>query len=82
MSWISKPVFVNGRILSLLYKRLMTKKENLPCFEYGYDVYYNCMLCPKNKTLNYSMIKHEYKSKSNFCKACPQRSKGGNRFLQ
>ena len=30
----------------------MTKKGNLPWYEYVYDDYYDCILCPQNQVLN------------------------------
>ena len=52
--WICKQIFDDGRIPSLPYKRPMTKQGNLPWYEYVYDAYYDCVLCPENKVLSYS----------------------------
>ncbi len=41
--WICKQVIDSGRIPSLPYKRPMTKKGNLPWYEYVYDEYYDCV---------------------------------------
>ena len=77
--WICKQVFDSGRIPSLPYKRPMTKKGNLPWYEYVYDEYYNCVLCPQNQILSYSTTNRdgnrEYKSKSYICKNCPVRER-------
>ena len=66
--WICKQIFDSGRIPSLPYKRPMTKKGNLPWYEYVYDEYYNCILCLQNQILSYSTTNREgnreYKSKS------------------
>lgn len=55
----------------------MTKKGNLPWYEYVYDDYYDCILCPQNQVLNYATTNRdgyrEYKSKSYVCKNCPVR---------
>lgn len=57
------------------YKRPMTKKGYLYKNEYVYDEYYDCYICPNNKTLEYSTTNREgyreYKSDSEECKNCP-----------
>lgn len=35
--WICKQVFDSGRIPSLPYRQSITKKDNLPWYEYAYD---------------------------------------------
>ena len=73
--WICKQIFDDGRIPSLPYKRPMTKAGNLPWYEYVYDEYYDCVLCPHDKVLSYSTTNRdgyrEYKSKSYVCENCP-----------
>jgi len=53
----------------------MTKKDNLPWYEYVYDEYYDCVLCPQYKVLEYATTNRdgyrEYKSKGYICKDCP-----------
>lgn len=75
--WICKQIIDSGRIPSLPYKRPMTKKSNLPGYEYVYDEYYDCILCPQNHVLSYSTTNREgyreYKSKSYICQTCPLR---------
>ena len=77
--WICKQVFDSGRIPSLPYKRPMTKKGNLPWYEYVYDEYYDCILCPQNQILSYATTNRdgnrEYKSKSYICRNCPVRER-------
>lgn len=77
--WICKQIFDSGRIPSLPYKCPMTKKGNLPWYEYVYDEYYDCVLCPQDKVLSYSTTNRdgyrEYKSKSYICKDCPVRDR-------
>ena len=77
--WICKQIFDSGRIPSLPYKRLMTKKGNLPWYEYVYDEYYDCILCPQYKVLSYATTNREgyreYRSKSYVCKNCPVRER-------
>ena len=45
--WICKQIIDSRRIPSLPYKRPTTKKGNLPWYEYVYDEYYDCILCPQ-----------------------------------
>lgn len=57
------------------YTRPMTKKGYIYKNEYVYDEYYDCYICPNNKTLEYSTTNREgyreYKSNCNDCKVCP-----------
>lgn len=75
--WICKQIIDSGRVPSLPYKRPMTKEGNLPWYEYVYDEYYDCILCPQNHVLSYSTTNREgyreYKSKSYICQNCPVR---------
>lgn len=77
--WICKKIFDDGRIPSMPYKRPMTKKGNHPWYEYVYDEYYDCVLCPENHVLNYATTNRdgyrEFKSKPYVCKDCPTRFK-------
>ena len=44
------------------YKRPMTKKEFFKKYEYVYDEYNDCYICPNNKVLKYSTTnKDEYR---------------------
>lgn len=75
--WICKQIIDSGRLPSMPYKRPMTKKGNLPGHEYVYDEYYDCVLCPQNKVLEYATTNRdgyrEYKSKGYICMNCPVR---------
>ena len=77
--WICKQIIDSGRLPSLPYKRPMTQKGNLPWYEYVYDEYYDCILCPQYHPLSYSTTNREgyreYKSKSYICKSCPVRER-------
>lgn len=57
------------------YKRPMTKKGFFKKYEYVYDEYYDCYLCPNNQVLKYSTTNRngyrEYKSCSEICATCP-----------
>lgn len=59
----------------LPYKRPMTKEGFFRKYEYVYDEYYDCYICPNNKILKYSTTNREgyreYKSKSEICQSCP-----------
>jgi transposase len=73
--WICKRVFGDGRRASLPYKRPMTKDGFFKKYEYVYDEYYDCIICPNNQVLKYSTTNREgyreYKSNPKVCKNCP-----------
>lgn len=62
-----KPVFP--------YRRPMTKKGFFKKYEYAYDEYYDCYLCPNNQILRYATTNREgyreYKSNPAICESCP-----------
>ena len=57
------------------YKRPQTKDGFFKKYEYVYDEYYDCYICPNNKILSYSTTNREgyreYKSCSSDCANCP-----------
>ena len=57
------------------YKRPMTKKGFFPKYEYVYDEYHDCYLCPNDQVLTYSTTNRngyrEYKSRGAVCADCP-----------
>lgn len=57
------------------YKRPMTKKGFFRKYEYVYDEYYDCYICPHNQILKYSTTNRdgyrEYKSCGKTCASCP-----------
>lgn len=57
------------------YKRPMTKKGFFKKYEYVYDEYSDCCLCPNNQILEYSTTNRdgyrEYKSCGVVCATCP-----------
>lgn len=61
-----KPVFP--------YKRPMTKDGFFKKYEYVYDEYYDCYICPNNQVLKYSTTNRdgyrEYKSCGHVCENC------------
>lgn len=59
------------------YKRPMTKEGYFKKYEYVYDEYYDCYICPNNQVLKYSTTNREgyreYKSDPQVCTLCPMR---------
>ncbi len=57
------------------YKRPMTKEGFFKKYEYAYDEYYDCYVCPNNQVLRYSTTNRdgyrEYKSCGMICESCP-----------
>lgn len=76
--WIMKQIFDSDRIAATPYKRPMTKKGFLRKYDYVYDEYYDCIICPNNQILKYSTTNkdgyREYKSNPDVCKSCPHLS--------
>ena len=77
--WIMKQVFDSQRKVATPYKRPMTKDGFFKKYEYVYDEYYDCMICPENQILYYSTTNRdgyrEYKSKALQCENCLSRYK-------
>ena len=75
--WIAKKIIDDKRVPSLPYKCPMTPDGYFRKYEYVYDEYYDCILCPNNQVLKYSTTNREgyreYKSDPNICKNCPCR---------
>lgn len=75
--WISKRILDDGRIPVLPYKRPMSKKDFFKPYEYVYDKYYDCVICPENQVLSYVTTNREgyreFKSKGYICKNCLSR---------
>lgn len=75
--WISKKVLDDNRIPVLPYKRPLGKKDFFKPYEYVYDKYYDCVICPENQVLSYVTTNREgyreFKSNGNICKNCPSR---------
>jgi transposase len=72
--WIMKQIIDSQRIPAVPYKRPMTKEGFFKKYEYVYDEYYDCILCPNDQVLNYSTTNRdgyrEFKSKPYLCKDC------------
>ena len=73
--WICKRIFEDGRNASLPYKCPMTKEGFFKKYEYVYDEYYDCIICPNDQVLKYSTTNREgyreYKSDPKVCTSCP-----------
>ena len=72
---ICKKVIDDNRKPVTPYKRPMTKQGFFKKYEYVYDEYYNCIICPNNKILRYVTTNkngyREYVSNPNECRNCP-----------
>ena len=80
--WILKQIFDSERLPATPYRRPMTKEGFFKKYEYVYDEYYDCVLCPNNQVLKYSTTNREgyreYKSDPKICVNCPVRSQCTN----
>lgn len=72
---IAKLLIDDGIRPLLPYKRPMTKEGFFKKYEYAYDEYYDCYICPDNETLEYRTTNRdgyrEYKSCGSICATCP-----------
>ena len=72
---ITKLLIDDGIKPLMPYKRPMTKEGFFIKYEYVYDEYYDCYICPNNKVLSYSTTNREgyreYKSCGMVCADCP-----------
>ncbi len=72
---IAKMLMDDGIAPLFPYKRPMTKEGFFEKHEYVYDEYYDCYICPNNRTLEYSTTNREgyreYKSSGSICEQCP-----------
>lgn len=77
-SWIAKRV-IDDKIPVLPYTRPMGKDGFFRPYEFVYDEYFDCVLCPENSVLKYSTTTREgcrqFKSDPEICKNCPSKSK-------
>ena len=76
---VAKKVIDSGRIPVLIYKRTNGKEGCFKPYDYVYDEYYDCVICPNNEVLKYSTTNREgykeYKSCSKICGKCPELAK-------
>ena len=72
---IAKLLIDDGIKPLLPYKRPMTKEGYFKKYEYVYDEYYDCYICPNNQILSYRTTNRdgyrEYKSCGSVCAGCP-----------
>ena len=72
---IAHQLLIDGIQPLFPYKRPMTKEGFFKKYEFVYDEYYDCYICPNNKILRYCTTNREgykeYRSNSHQCKACP-----------
>jgi IS5 family transposase len=77
--WICKKIIDDERNPSIPYKRPGNKKSFYRPYEYVYDEYYNCVICPNNQILPYTTTNREgyreFKSNPTVCKTCLYLSK-------
>ena len=73
--YLAKLIIDSGRIPVFPYKRPMGKDGFFRPYEYIFDEYYDCILCPEDHVLNYSTTNRngyrEYKSNLCICENCP-----------
>lgn len=76
--WICKKIIDDGRNPSTPYKRPMHKQGFFRPYEYVYDEYYNCVICPNNQVIPYKTTNkegyREFKSNPLVCKKCPYKN--------
>lgn len=74
---ICREIILNDQPPLMPYKRPMTGKGLFKKYEYIYDEYYDCYICPNNEILLYSTTDKngykQYKSNPEKCKDCPLR---------
>jgi transposase len=74
--WIMKQVFDSERLAVTPYKRPMTKDGFFKKYDYVYDEFYDCIVCPENQILKYTTTNRdgykEFKSDPKICKNCPK----------
>lgn len=72
--YICKTLFEDNILPVMPYKRPMTKQGFFKKYEYVYDEYNDCYLCPNDKVLKYTTTNRdgykEYKSSPSDCKNC------------
>ena len=72
---IVRKLILEGKTPLLPYVRPKTKEDFFKKYEYAYDEFYDCYICPNNETLEYATTNKngykEYKSDSSKCANCP-----------
>lgn len=77
--WICKKVLDDSKEIMTPYKAPVTKKGFFKSYEFVYDEYYDCVVCPNNKVLKYTTTNRdgyrEFKSDPKDCEKCKYRDK-------
>ena len=77
--WILKKITDDGKLAVTPYKRPLGKKGFFKAYDFVYDEYFNCVICPNNCILKYTTTNRngyrEFKSNPNDCKNCEFLSK-------
>ena len=72
---IAKLIMDNGQTPLFPYTKPMTKDGFFKKYDYVYDEFYDCYICPNNEILRYSTTNRdgyrEYKSDRRICETCP-----------
>ena len=72
---IAKMLIDDGITPVFPYKAPMTKKGFFRKYEYVYDEYFDCYICPNNQILKYTTTNRDgyrqYKSDPGICESCP-----------
>jgi transposase len=80
--YICKTVLEDGRIPAVAYKRPSTQEGFFKKYEYVFDEFYDCYICPNNELLKYSTTNREgyreYKSDPQKCISCGYRTQCTN----
>ena len=76
---IARSIIEDGKVPVMPYTRPMTKEGFFKKYEYVYDEYYDCYICPENQILRYSTTNREgyreYKSNAMICESCARRDR-------
>ena len=74
---ICREIILAGQVPLMPYKRPMTGKGLFKKYDYVYDEYYDCYICPNNEILTYTTTDKKgykiYKSNPDKCQNCPLR---------
>jgi len=74
---VCREIIQASKLPVMPYKRPMTKKGYFKKYEYVYDEYYDCYICPNNQVLKYTTTNRdgyrEYKSNPQVCIHCTMR---------
>ena len=72
---ICREILEANKVAVMPYKRPVTPEGYFRKYEYVYDEYFDCYLCPNNQVLRYSTTNREgyreYKSNPQICLSCP-----------